>query len=399
MPRRSATGHEGAGQSPRAGGAQRPLRAHAEGAVGRHRGEHRAAHLRDLPRALQGLVRRQVGVGADRARAGGRRGGRGGRRVRARGADVAAADLRPLRRLRPDRDRAPCARRPAPAGRLPRADVQPGDGAAAARARIARADRRNGNPRRDLAPRAMSDEPRGPHAPPSEPGDRPASPPPGLPRHRRGAAPQGRSRYPAPDVLARAGPGDEVPRKVVLAGVENVPPVRFFDAREEATMRAFCDVVTAQDSEPRVPVLEMVDAKLHAGRLDGFQYADMPDDRDVWRLAAKGLDDIARARGAETFDRASDGLQLEIVAAFHKGELAGGIWDDMPAAKAFSVLMRAVLSAFYSHPWAWNEIGFGGPAYPRGYARLGIGLREAWEGAEDFDVDPVRDVQERGTDR
>ena len=35
--------------------------------------------------------------------------------------------------------------------------------------------------------------------------------------------------------------------------------------------------------------------------------------------------------------------------------------------------MRGVLGAFYSHPWAWNEIGFGGPAYPRGYARLGPG--------------------------
>jgi hypothetical protein len=30
-----------------------------------------------------------------------------------------------------------------------------------------------------------------------------------------------------------------------------------------------------------------------------------------------------------------------------------------------------ILSGFYSHPWAWNEIGFGGPAYPRGYMRLG----------------------------
>ena len=33
--------------------------------------------------------------------------------------------------------------------------------------------------------------------------------------------------------------------------------------------------------------------------------------------------------------------------------------------------MRAILAGFYSHPWAWNEIGFGGPAYPRGYMRTG----------------------------
>jgi hypothetical protein len=226
-----------------------------------------------------------------------------------------------------------------------------------------------------------------------------SDPPRGLPHQRRGTAPQGRSRYPGHDVLAEARHWDEATRRVVLDRVENVPPVRFFSAEEAPTLRAFCDVVTAQDEEPRIPVLEMVDAKLHAGRLDGFQHADLPDDGEVWRLAARGLDEVARARGARAFAAAPDEVRLEIVAAFHRGELAGGVWDRLPAAKAFSVLMRAVLSAFYSHPWAWNEIGFGGPAYPRGYARLGIGLRESWEGEEEFDVDPVRDVTERGVDR
>jgi hypothetical protein len=55
--------------------------------------------------------------------------------------------------------------------------------------------------------------------------------------------------------------------------------------------------------------------------------------------------------------------------------------------------MRGVLSEFYSHPWAWNEIGFGGPAYPRGYMRLAAGPsgRDPQEAREAFDVDPVDD--------
>jgi hypothetical protein len=232
--------------------------------------------------------------------------------------------------------------------------------------------------------------------------DRPrrlSDPPPGLPRQRRGTSPQGRSRYPDYDVLEQARHWDEVTRRVVLDRVEHVPPLRFFTPGEAETLRCFCDVVTAQDDEPRIPVLEMVDDKLHAGRLDGFQHADLPDDREVWRLVARGLDDVARARGADSFATADDDLRIEIVAAFHKGSLAGGVWDDVPAAKAFGVVMRAILSAFYSHPWAWNEIGFGGPAYPRGYARMGIGQRESWEGREQFDLDPVRDVADRGVDR
>ena len=43
----------------------------------------------------------------------------------------------------------------------------------------------------------------------------------------------------------------------------------------------------------------------------------------------------------------------------------------MNVAQAFKVVMRYVAQAFYSHPWAWNEIGFGGPAYPRGYGAFG----------------------------
>ncbi|HEX3976800.1 MAG TPA: hypothetical protein VHW96_11080, partial [Solirubrobacteraceae bacterium] len=41
------------------------------------------------------------------------------------------------------------------------------------------------------------------------------------------------------------------------------------------------------------------------------------------------------------------------------------------------------------HPWAWNEIGFPGPAYPRGYLNAGINARERWEVADHDDADPV----------
>src|SRR4051794_41313692 len=100
-------------------------------------------------------------------------------------------------------------------------------------------------------------------------------------------------------------------------------------------MRAFCDVVTAQDSEPRVPVLEMVDAKLHAGRLDGFQHADMPDDRDVWRRAARGLDDVARARGPAAFAPPAAEVKLEIAAPFTKAELRGAGGAECPPPRPF----------------------------------------------------------------
>ncbi len=213
--------------------------------------------------------------------------------------------------------------------------------------------------------------------------------PPGLPRQRRGHTPQMIGRYPDWDVLEQAEHWDEVTRRVVLERVENVPPFRFFGEEERRTLKAFCDTLTAQDGEPRIPVLSMVDAKLHAGELDGFQYAGMPDDRDVWRIVARGLDELG-------FVAASPEAQRQIVERFSKGELEGGAWDELDVSTAWKVVTRAALAAFYSHPWAWNEIGFGGPAYPRGYAALGVGTKEHWEPAPAFDVDPVVDTKERG---
>jgi hypothetical protein len=205
-------------------------------------------------------------------------------------------------------------------------------------------------------------------------------------------------RYPDWDVLSQADHWDEVTRKVVFERVEHVPPFRFFDEAEQRTLKAFCDRVTAQDGEPRIPVLSMVDAKMHAGELDGYQFAGMPDDRDVWRIVARGLDETAAGAGAHDFGAASRETQRQIVGRFANGELEGGAWEELDVSKAWSVVTRATLSAFYSHPWAWNEIGFGGPAYPRGYAAFGVGTKEGWEPSPAFELDPVTDTQERGLD-
>ena len=220
--------------------------------------------------------------------------------------------------------------------------------------------------------------------------------PPDVPEQRKGVTPQMRGRYPDYDVLDQADHWDEVTRRLVLDRVENVPRLRFFTGAEALTLGAFCDLVLAQDDEPKIPVLNMVDAKLFAGELDGFRYADMPDDRETWRRVARGLDAAARQHGAIDFVNAPEPVREHVVEAFAAGELRGEVWNELPPARTWKVVTRAMLSAFYSHPWAWNEIGFGGPAYPRGYARIGAGQRESWEADAALERDPVKDTERRG---
>jgi Gluconate 2-dehydrogenase subunit 3 len=226
-------------------------------------------------------------------------------------------------------------------------------------------------------------------------GDKGAADPYELPRQRRGVTPQMHGRYPDYDVLEQVEHWDEVTRRAVLDRVHHVPQITFFTAAEADTAAAFCDRVTAQDDEPRIPVLNYVDEKLAKGEGDGYQYFDLPDDTETWRLVVAGLDQEARALGRKGFAELGLDEQLDVVGRLAEGKLHGGVWSRLNVSRAWSVTSRYVLEAFYAHPWSWNEIGFGGPAYPRGYSRFGsphldAAEREAWEGKQEFDRDPVR---------
>ena len=215
-------------------------------------------------------------------------------------------------------------------------------------------------------------------------------------RQRRGVSPQMNGRYPDFDVLDTVDDWDEVTREAVLSRLNLRGPLRFFTAAQEPTLRALCDTLSFQHSDPRVPVAEMVDQKYAEGRLDGYRYSDMPDDRDTWHLVLRGVDEVATRRVSRNFHELDVESREGICQDFSQGVLQGGAWDALNVERAFSVVMRGVASTFYSHPWAWNEIGFGGPAYPRGFMRFGeLSARDPFEAPEAYDEDPVRDVQAR----
>lgn len=206
--------------------------------------------------------------------------------------------------------------------------------------------------------------------------------PEGLPRQRKGTTPQMHGRYPDFDVMADRTHWDHVTREMLERRIAEPPACRFFDEQEQRTIGALFDEILAQDREPRVPVLQMVDAKLHAREFDGFRYAQLPDDDQTMREVARHMDGLADLDAEQRHQQ---------VKAFAAGELD---WDGFAVKLAWKVASRLAVSAFYSHPWAFNEIGFRGPAYPRGYMRRNMGPTgvDPDEPQEAFGLDPVQDI-------
>lgn len=198
-------------------------------------------------------------------------------------------------------------------------------------------------------------------------------------------------RFPGFDVLGQVEHWDAATAGVVLSRLTPGAALHFFTPKEEATGRALFDLLLDQRAEPRVPVFEMIDARLCEGETDGWHYADMPEDGDAFRASFAALDDDATQTFGRPFARLEWPIQGDLVRAVQQA--GKDSWHGMRADRVWSLWTRYACTAFYSHPWAWNEIGFGGPAYPRGYKNLGIDAREPWEVADAVDRDPVRPAE------
>jgi len=202
-------------------------------------------------------------------------------------------------------------------------------------------------------------------------------------------------RFPGYDVLAEVDTWDAVTAGVVLARLGPPPPIRFFTPAEQAVGAALFDQLLDQRERPKVPVLELVDGRLAESITDGWRYEEMPEDGPAFRMTFNFLNDDAERLAGAKFHELSWDLQADLVQRIQDASDNGDQWHGLPAKHVWSLWTRYACAAFYSHPWAWNEIGFGGPAYPRGYARLGPGMRESWEGDAAFELEPVKDTEGR----
>lgn len=190
--------------------------------------------------------------------------------------------------------------------------------------------------------------------------------------------------YPGFHTLDQQKFWDEATRKLILSRVQNVPPIRFFTPYETQFMEAVCNRLLPQDDRDeahKIPLVPFIDERLYQKRLQGYRYEDMPPDDEAYRLGIQGIEAIAENLYQQAFLTLNAEQQDQILFTLHQAKPPAGdaIWQQMPVHRFWLLLMQDVVGIYYAHPYAWDEIGFGGPAYPRGYMRLERGQPEPWE--------------------
>lgn len=186
--------------------------------------------------------------------------------------------------------------------------------------------------------------------------------------------------YAGYDVLGKwSSPSfDDVTRGVLRRRLHQVPERRFFNAEDFAILEAVCARLVPQPDRPEpIPIAPWLDADLHDGKGEGFRHPNMPPLGEAWRRGLAAIDAEARRRYAKSFAALHPESADAVLFAVQSGEAEA--FGDLPQQAVFEHMLKAVVGVYYSHPAAWSEGGFGGPASPRGYVRMGLDERDPWE--------------------
>lgn len=184
--------------------------------------------------------------------------------------------------------------------------------------------------------------------------------------------------------LSQSAFWDDATRTVVAERVDAPSPRCFFSEDEWTFWTAVFDHLIPQtDRTPnrQIPLVAPLDQRLQRNRTIGYRFENMPQDRVAYKLGMEAINQEANQSHAADFLLLPHLQQDFVLKALHDGkpEAAPDIWKKMSVHRFWQLLMQDAIDAYYAHPWAWDEIGFGGPAYPRAYTRLERGEPEPWE--------------------
>lgn len=142
--------------------------------------------------------------------------------------------------------------------------------------------------------------------------------------------------YPGFSTMAQQDYWDEATRKTVRARLAPPPPIRFFSPEEAKLFEAIINRLLPQEDrtpDRRIPILPEIDKRLFSNTLNGFRFADMPPDRDAYRMGLKAIDEMAHERFRAAFIIVGPYAQDLLLKSLHdeNPDPPHPVWKRMPS--------------------------------------------------------------------
>lgn len=193
------------------------------------------------------------------------------------------------------------------------------------------------------------------------------------------------SYYPTYNVMDEQKEWDANTRNIVNARLHRETMYQFLTHVEAETLRAWCTLLMDDNRGDIIQyVLSHIDEVLTQDKGEGQRKANVPPIRTLLRQGLKAIDETGWMASSKPFFQLDEPSQRQIMLQISSDSYPSTEnWDGIPQKALFQKLLKLSVEAYYSHPLVWSEIGFGGPAYPRGYVRAETGQLDPWEAVKE----------------
>ncbi len=189
------------------------------------------------------------------------------------------------------------------------------------------------------------------------------------------------SRYtPGFNVLSQLKEWDEETQKLVLARISPAP-IQALHRDESTLLTALCQVLLGDDRmEIILFAISQIDNKMHNQIGESQRTLNMPVFPILIRKGIPAFNHYCLSCYDKEFIILDKQTQWEFINTLILTPVTFQIAHYQVQSHDFLDKIHAeAVNAYFSHPTIWSEIGYAGPAYPRGYVRIERGVIDPWE--------------------
>jgi len=174
---------------------------------------------------------------------------------------------------------------------------------------------------------------------------------------------------------------DSNTREIIQKRLGPFPKNRFFSSKEALQIATIAKHITYDDRDNIIAwIVYHLDDTLSSDIGEDQRKVGTPPMKKLIRDGLKAIDESSRKAYKRDFLSLEAEEQEKLLEDLSKGQMPSiPAWNNIPQKELFKKLASSIVKAFYSHPEAWSEIGYPGPAYPRGYIRVERGIIDPWE--------------------
>jgi hypothetical protein len=188
-----------------------------------------------------------------------------------------------------------------------------------------------------------------------------------------------KSHYPSYDVLTEKENWDTVTQQIIFERTNPNRQTYFANEDKELLIAMLPILFPSHLGEVSLDVVTLFENRCANGKVIGYPKGSKYKKSQIIHLGLKNIRKQVYSQYETIFTKLPEELQHKFVEDMQKNIGYLNIWQDVNPQLFFKTLLKELISIVYSDPSIWSDIGYGGPAYPRGYYAFGPEQFDSWE--------------------